>query len=737
MDMSFQKTGAADPGRATSRDDPDGCADLDLLPVLFSGYRDLSKLRHDFPLVLVEDDAEGAYVRSLSGIINGLLREIAPAGVAGERLRKHVLRLEEEVRTLVSGGSGRSLSDLWTAGENNMLSRVDDPGRENLVESLRLARGALRCDGVVIECDQETAYRLVLRARAVAEREKTRKFGDRISRLVLQLSDILKADFMKSDGARDPERLRRSVGAAFETEFDFEAMSRVLSSADPGTPLSESRRQRIQAVLSTLRTQRFFPLPDVRAADGKFQKPHSFVFTRCAHALKAFRAHLPEMADLVKAVSIAQLEIKNRYVESRHDAYFGSFGEDALSAEDLASFPSYFVHLAAGRLSAAEREHVFQILSSDVPIKILRQTDDILAEILDNPVPFFSGGADAMLATMAAGLTSAFVLQSGTAGLYGVRDRIVDGMAFHGPALINVYAGATANVSGLPAYILSAAAVESRAFPTFVYDPSAGPDWASRFCIDHNPQQHAAWPGHHIGYEDEELQTVSADIPFTVADFAACDERTAGLLTRVSRAEWTENMVPLGEYLVQDAKPENRNSPYILMIDRHDRLHRVVVDAKLISAARRYGERWRSLQELGGIDNSHATRLLASRRNEWEEQERKLQPVTVPDVREETPPESADTTPNIESSEGARPAEEPFIETARCTTCNECTQLNNRMFAYNENMQAYIADPDAGSFKELVEAAEHCQVCIIHPGKPRNPDEADLEELIERAMPFN
>jgi hypothetical protein len=58
------------------------------------------------------------------------------------------------------------------------------------------------------------------------------------------------------------------------------------------------------------------------------------------------------------------------------------------------------------------------------------------------------------------------------------------------------------------------------------------------------------------------------------------------------------------------------------------------------------------------------------------------------------------------------------------------------MFAYNENKQAYIVDPDAGTFKDLVEAAEGCQVAIIHPGKPRNPDEPGLDELMRRAEAF-
>ncbi len=82
------------------------------------------------------------------------------------------------------------------------------------------------------------------------------------------------------------------------------------------------------------------------------------------------------------------------------------------------------------------------------------------------------------------------------------------------------------------------------------------------------------------------------------------------------------------------------------------------------------------------------------------------------------------------------PADEPYIETPRCTTCNECTEINNKMFVYDENMQAYIADLNAGTYRELVEAAEVCQVCIIHPGKPRNPNEPNLDELIERAEPF-
>ena len=70
-------------------------------------------------------------------------------------------------------------------------------------------------------------------------------------------------------------------------------------------------------------------------------------------------------------------------------------------------------------------------------------------------------------------------------------------------------------------------------------------------------------------------------------------------------------------------------------------------------------------------------------------------------------------------AQDAPPSDEPYIETPRCSTCNECTQINPRMFAYDENQQARIVDASAGSYRELVEAAESCQVAIIHPGKPK------------------
>ena len=45
-------------------------------------------------------------------------------------------------------------------------------------------------------------------------------------------------------------------------------------------------------------------------------------------------------------------------------------------------------------------------------------------------------------------------------------------------------------------------------------------------------------------------------------------------------------------------------------------------------------------------------------------------------------------------------------------------------------------DANAGSYRQLVEAAESCQVAVIHPGKPKNPNEPGLDDLLKRAEAF-
>ena len=91
----------------------------------------------------------------------------------------------------------------------------------------------------------------------------------------------------------------------------------------------------------------------------------------------------------------------------------------------------------------------------------------------------------------------------------------------------------------------------------------------------------------------------------------------------------------------------------------------------------------------------------------------------------------------VEEDDDGDLALDAYIDSVRCTTCNECTNLNKRMFAYNADKQAYVKDASAGTYQQLVTAAERCPVSIIHPGTPLNPKENDLEKWVKRGAKFN
>jgi len=729
---------------------------LGLRPALFARYRDLAELRYDFPLVLdqrVLTDADGTFAQPLSGVVDEALGAVAK-GDDGERIRKHVLRLEQEIRTLATQGVAGSLSTLW----DKAAGRLAKEGDASLEDSLKRTRAAIKIDGEIADCNAAMPSRLVRHAWGAVQKRKAEAFGKDLKRLTLKLSDILRSDFERSEAGRSAKHLKETIGSAHGNMFDFDAMSKILGQSLPKEALPETRRKRIRDLLAALKAQQFFPA----AEDGHnaTAKPYSFVFESGSAALDAFSKRMPKAIELAKSIEIARLEIEGQYNAAKHDVLFEEFGANGLDPQELAAFPGYLLCVNAGQLQGAEHATLMEILSSGLPIKVLLQTDDILEESPLGDGNLNCGSRSKQVAHMAISLNEVYVLQSSSSNLYRLCDQILKGLTYAGPALFNVYSGASGQASGQPPYLTAAAAMESRAFPAFTYDPSAGTTWASRFVLEGNSQLDLDWPVQGFSYEDEEHQSVSEDVAFTLVDFVASDRRYAKHFARVPRKNWNGSMIPVAESLTSERKNLDDKVPCLLMVDGDNALQKVIVDQKLIREALRCREMWHSLQELGGIHNSHAETLLGRERKAWEEQmARELEaarqaaasvavaaPVAAAPSAAAAPalPAAAPAAPAPAAAEpAAAPAAEPekspddaYIETPRCSTCNECTTINNRMFAYDANQQAYIADITAGTYAQLVEAAENCQVAIIHPGKPRDPNEPGLEDLLQRAEAF-
>ena len=96
-----------------------GIEGLALRPALLAPYRDLGALRHDFPVVLDEQVGAPEFVRSLSSLVDAVLKEVAPRGIEGERLRRHGLQLEREIRRAVDAGAGGTLSECGRLPPHN------------------------------------------------------------------------------------------------------------------------------------------------------------------------------------------------------------------------------------------------------------------------------------------------------------------------------------------------------------------------------------------------------------------------------------------------------------------------------------------------------------------------------------------------------------------------------------------------------------------------------------------
>jgi uncharacterized Fe-S cluster protein YjdI len=600
---------------------------FELVPALLARYRDLAALRYDFPLVLSRDGA----VHSLSALVDEALQG------RDDKTRAQALRREREIRS--------SNSNTW----NGPIT--------------------LSTDGELVDCDAELPGRLLEHLWRAQQERRAKALRERIDALVARLSEILAADYARSDEARSEQRLRASFGGR-DAGIDFGALAGLLKRALPERPMAESRRRRIASLLRALRTLDIGP----------------FVHASCAEALAAYRARLPQLIALSKAIAAARLEAAGEYVEERHDAFFAIAGSTLLAEEGLADFPGMLV-----RLDGAEQDpQLAEILALGAPVKVLAQFDDILSR---SPVgrPGFGLRAHA-LAGMALGLPDVYVLQCCASQLYELRNHLLKGLEYPGAALFSVYSGACGETK-LPPYLVAAAAGESRAFPAFCYNPSA--EGAERFSLAGNPQPDQDHAVHDLMYEDAAHQRVQQKTPFTFADFVACDGRYAGWFAPVPLAA---------------AAPDN--VPYIVMADRKDVLHRAIVADELVGEARRCLEFWRSLQQR--VPRKEAVLVPVPEKPAVET------PVASPPPAEAPKPKGDD----------------PYIETPKCSTCEECVKINDRMFKYDANKQAYIADPDAGTYRELVEAAESCQVSVIHPGKPRNPQEPGLEELRVRAEPF-
>ena len=403
------------------------------------------------------------------------------------------------------------------------------------------------------------------------------------------------------------------------------------------------------------------------------------------------------------------------------------------------------------------------------------------------------------LALIAIAHRGVYVHQTSQAAASHLLGGVLKGLHKRRPVLINVYTPCPVEHGLADDWSQHAArlALESRAFPFLTFDPDAGPTYADQLSLDGNPSVEDPWPTYTLRYLDEAGAEQELELPVTIADWAATEARFKQHYKDLPAAEWNDALRPFHEFLALSLDDREGQTPYILALAKDRTLRRLRVSREMVQLAEERQQFWSQLRQLAGLEIAPSVRDLvatsleadfearsAALRAEYEAKLTDLRatypaqmarqlatallskaggsaavaeflaelpaaalpkngspPVSAPTAAPAAPAAVATAAPPAPAAAAPDDDEalvlEAYIDSDRCTSCDECTNINKKLFAYNADKQAFIKDASAGTFKQLVTAAERCPVAIIHPGTPLNPKEKDLEKWIARAAKFN
>jgi pyruvate-ferredoxin/flavodoxin oxidoreductase len=286
-------------------------------------------------------------------------------------------------------------------------------------------------------------------------------------------------------------------------------------------------------------------------------------------------------------------------------------------------------------------------------------------------------------------------------------------------------------------------AVESRAYPLFRYDPDAGKTPAECFDLEGNPAADEDWPAYKLEYEDDGVRK-EMEIPLTFADFAITENRFRKHFRVAPVDAWNENMLPLAEFLELDEDEREDKFPYVWSVTRQGQLSRLLVARPMVESCEDRRDFWTMLRSLAGADAPSREEIEAEVRGEVAERVASgLMQLTAGEgggmaaLTGLGAVATSQTTPAAAPTSAGGDYMAPWIDTDQCTACDECIDINPKIFAYNASKKAVITNPTGGPYRDIVKSAERCTARVIHPGLPANRSPKDIDKWIKRGEKYN
>jgi len=341
-----------------------------------------------------------------------------------------------------------------------------------------------------------------------------------------------------------------------------------------------------------------------------------------------------------------------------------------------------------------------------------------------------------------------YVLQSTIAHANHMIEGFIEGLMARRPALFNLYTSCQPEhgIGDDMGHHQAKLAVESRAYPLYRYNPDHGKTPQECFDLDGNPAVYQDWPSYQLTYLEGGREK-TLELPLTFADFAMSEARFRKHFRMAPPDTWHDDMLTLADFMQLAEDEREGKYPYIWTVDKRQHLSRLLVDSTMVKSCEERRDFWVMLKATAGVFPPEADSAADVATRTRQEVIRNIASGLMKlaeggDVAAGADSAALDSV-IASSSEPAAPAAAgeaymaPWIDTEDCTACDECTNLNGAIFAYNESKKAYIKDALAGPYRDLVKAAEKCTAQVIHPGTPKDPGEKDLDKWIARGARYN
>ncbi|MDH3317580.1 MAG: hypothetical protein OER43_17680, partial [Gammaproteobacteria bacterium] len=200
----------------------------DLVPALLGAYLELESIRHDFPVVLVDDRADMP-VASLASIVDGILDQVATTGAEAETLRGQAYRLEALIKRLAQRKRAHRLSELWTLATEQIVAQSERP--DQIRAGLDSVKAILAHDGRLIFCGPHSARQIFEHAWWPIQAQRAESERVAVEELIARLSEVLESERARSPKSTSPEALEAAMGGEHAGGIDFKALSTLLRGA--------------------------------------------------------------------------------------------------------------------------------------------------------------------------------------------------------------------------------------------------------------------------------------------------------------------------------------------------------------------------------------------------------------------------------------------------------------------------------------------------------------------------